>query len=83
MIRIADNGRGMDEQTLETVRKRLTSDEEQREKLGLANVYRRIQIFFEEKAEIVIRSRAQEGTTVEIMIPVKEREEEYVEASDC
>ncbi len=83
MIRIADNGRGMDEQTLETVRKRLTSDEEQREKLGLANVYRRIQIFFEEKAEIVIRSRAQEGTAVEIMIPVKEREEEYVEASDC
>ena len=83
LIRIADNGCGMDGQTLALVRERLSSDEEQREKLGLANVCRRLQIFFEERANMEIRSTALKGTAVEIMVPVKERDEENVENSDC
>ena len=83
LIRIADNGCGMDSLTLASVRERLSSDEEQREKLGLANVYRRLQIFFDEKAVMEIRSAALEGTAIEIMVPVKERDGENVENSDC
>ncbi len=83
LIRIADNGCGMDGQTLALVRERLSSDEEQREKLGLATVCRRLQIFFEERANMEIRSTALKGTAVEIMVPVKERDEENVENSDC
>ncbi len=83
LIRIADNGCGMDALTLASVRERLSSDEEQREKLGLANVYRRLQIFFDEKAVMEIRSAALEGTAIEIMVPVKERDGENVENSDC
>ena len=83
LIRIADNGRGMNKTILESVRERLTSDREQREKLGLANVYKRIQLFFGENAIMEIKSREYEGTTVDIMIPVKEGDENHVEDSNC
>lgn len=83
LIRIADNGRGMNKTILESVRERLTSDREQREKLGLANVYKRIQLFFGENAIMEIKSREYEGTSVDIMIPVKEGDENHVEDSNC
>ena len=73
VISILDNGAGMDEETLETVRKNMHSDEEQREKLGLANVYRRLEIFFGDRMSMEVRSNMQEGTVIQILVPLEEK----------
>lgn len=84
-IQICDNGVGMTEEELKRVEERLYSDEEQREKLGLANIYRRLHIFFGDRAEITIQSKCQVGTSVCIIIPVekKERQIKYVADDYC
>lgn len=49
----------------------MSSEWEKQERVGLANVYQRLTIFFERKADFEIESRAGEGTQVLIRIPVE------------
>ena len=71
LILISDNGEGIPEKELEALRKKLSSEREKQERVGLANVYQRLTIFFEGAAEFEIESRAGEGTQVLIRIPVE------------
>ena len=41
--------------------------------VGLKNVYQRLKIYFGDKADVRIDSELDEGTTVTLKIPVKER----------
>ena len=41
-------------------------------KIGLANLYSRLQLLYQGKAELVIRSDPGEGTSITMQIPVSE-----------
>ncbi|MED4123306.1 sensor histidine kinase [Halalkalibacterium halodurans] len=78
-ISISDNGAGMDEAT----RKELLSskEEDQTEKrasgghstgIGMRNVMRRLEIFYQKTELLTIESSLGEGTTVSLLLPTKE-----------
>lgn len=71
LIVIFDNGEGIGEKDLEELRKKLWSESEKREHVGLANVYQRLFVFFEQKAYLEIESSVGEGTSVLIRIPAE------------
>lgn len=77
-IRIADNGLGMEEETLRQVRESLQMDpsialepvNRPRRGIGLHNVHARINMMFGENYGIRVESRIGEGTTVIVVIPI-------------
>lgn len=82
-IRIADNGIGMDEETLEKVREKISRAEletahtdgvsdhgpEYKISIGLPNINRRLKLAFGKEAGLSIRSKKGYYTAVEIVIP--------------
>lgn len=74
VISIADNGVGMDEEKLKQVQEEVESGQYQYEKIGLANVYKRLQIFFSGQCRMEIYSIYQEGTQIRIYLPVGGKE---------
>ncbi len=78
MIIISDNGKGMDEDTLERINNRISGisrSEEEAEKiknLGIAlpNIHKRIKLLFGEEYGVQVYSTLNQGTDVEINIPV-------------
>ncbi|TYS33180.1 sensor histidine kinase [Bacillus pumilus] len=78
MIRIRDNGMGINEQE----KKRLLSDEEEENPntlskghstgIGLRNVMSRLRLFYGVQDALQIDSKPNEGTTVQLAIPMKE-----------
>ena len=73
-IVVKDNGTGMDEKTLECVRKRIYDKTEQEEEekyfnIGLKNIHERIQLLFTEKYGMWIDCNPEEGTTVTLHVP--------------
>lgn len=86
MIRIEDNGAGMDGQTLARVRDTLshkptetTNGEESglRRGIGLRNVHDRLVMMFGETYGLHIESELHEGTVVRITIPIPPRGEDF------
>ena len=78
-IEVSDNGTGMDEQLIEDILARkphgVTSGEPAEEKsVGLANVISRLDIFFDKKEKIEIKSTLGEGTSVIIRIPMEKEQ---------
>ncbi len=78
---VYDNGQGMDQAHLESLREQLlrghtTPDHgrSDRRGLGLVNIHRRIQTFYGEKYGIAIDSEPESGTSVTIVLPVLDRE---------
>lgn len=67
-ISILDNGQGMTEETRQIVQQRLDLDEEQREKIGLANVNMRMKMLFGENYLLEIFSSPGEGTEIRITL---------------
>lgn len=73
-IEVADNGVGMDADTLEKVRRRIYEPQEVEEELrcfniGLVNIHERIQLIFSKDYGLSIDSKEHVGTTVTIHIP--------------
>ena len=82
-IRIADNGIGMDEETLEKVREKISRAEletahidgvsdhgpEYKISIGLPNINRRLKLAFGKEAGLSIRSKKGYYTAVEVVIP--------------
>ncbi len=67
LIIVEDNGRGIDEDTLEKIKY------EQAEKMsGLQNIYDRLRLYYGRKDLFSIESRPEQGTKVELLIPEKE-----------
>jgi len=65
---ITDNGVGMSKTMLEELNERLEKSDSNR--VGLENVYKRLKLYFGDKARLNIESLQQKGTTVTIVIPV-------------
>lgn len=77
-IEVSDNGAGMDEEVIERVLARRSrgpgSDNTEEKSVGLANVLSRLDIFYDKKEEVEIKSTLGEGTSVIIRIPMEKEE---------
>lgn len=76
VIRIKDNGRGIDAKTLQLLNKHIYRENSNTERshVGLDNVHNRIRLFFGDGYGIRVLSREGEGTEVLITLPYKEDE---------
>ena len=82
-ICVEDNGLGMTQEQQEQLKKDLNSPKMQREKIGLANVYMRIHLFYGEKVKFEMTSIPKVKTKICICIPyqIKSEEEQVEERS--
>lgn len=79
MITVSDNGKGMDDETLARLNKRIHSqedklvEEDEREQtntgIGLPNIHKRLQLLFGEEYGLSVYSTLNQGTDVEITVP--------------
>lgn len=74
LLRVADDGNGMDDEVLSGIRASLLdsgpSGETQVKVYGLKNVHQRIVLQFGERYGVSVESEPEEGTTVEIRLPL-------------
>lgn len=75
MIRIADDGIGIQENKLKELQKQLASTEKysgekESSHIGIANVHNRIRLLYGEEFGISIKSKAGEGTIVTVTLPL-------------
>ncbi|WP_235540804.1 sensor histidine kinase [Paenibacillus sp. Root52] len=68
-IRVIDNGVGMDEGKLNQLMRDVRSDRAMDGHVGIRNVYRRLELFYEGAAIFNIRSGLDEGTEAGFLIP--------------
>jgi two-component system sensor histidine kinase YesM len=73
-IIVADNGTGMDGETLERQRKRLRAATLTGDSIGLQNVYNRLVLAFGNAATLDLESTLGEGTRVTLSFPVERSE---------
>lgn len=82
-IKVMDNGNGMAEEKLESLREELAGRRAPAEKesgeigqgIGLANIHKRIQIYYGEVYGLTIKSWKNKGTIVTITVPLREKED--------
>ncbi|MDQ0246532.1 two-component system sensor histidine kinase YesM [Bacillus fengqiuensis] len=72
-IKVQDNGKGVNEERLESIQNELAgtapADIAKREAIGLKNIYDRLNIYYSDQAKMVITSRENEHFTITIEIP--------------
>lgn len=73
-IKVMDNGKGIEEELLEELKKNLYSNSNKSKHIGLYNVSRRLQLLYGDKAILHIESKVNYGTSIDFIIP-KERDE--------
>lgn len=76
-VRVSDQGEGMDDKVLKTVRDNLEMDEElysTKQSIGLRNVHQRLRLMYGSECGLEFVSRIGEGTTVVIQVPGEEEE---------
>ncbi|WP_257452218.1 sensor histidine kinase [Paenibacillus soyae] len=74
-LTVSDNGAGMSEEQLRMLRERLAfvqdMTDDQRSNIGLVNVNNRIKLYYGEAYGITIASKADDGTTATISMPMR------------
>ncbi|WP_238649469.1 sensor histidine kinase [Paenibacillus piscarius] len=83
LIRVADNGKGIEKDKLEWILNHLDTEQDSGKNVGLRNVYKRLMLYFNGKATFSIESTEYERTVITIHIPddlslVPEVEESHV-----
>ncbi|WMC94304.1 sensor histidine kinase [Kineothrix sp. MB12-C1] len=73
VVEVEDNGVGMSPEKIQEIMLSLEDYATQSEHIGLSNIYRRLQYFYEEEVEIQIISNQQQ-TLVRILLPFGEEE---------
>jgi two-component system sensor histidine kinase YesM len=73
ILSVSDNGAGMNKDGMEAILQNKPEGH-----FGVYSVNHRIKLFFGEEYGIVVHSQSGEGTTIDIILPVKSIEEEYV-----
>jgi len=69
IIRIIDNGIGLEKEELENVRREMKQSKHPEQKLGLSNVYARLHIFFHGRADMEVESIPGVETEISIFLP--------------
>lgn len=68
---VSDNGQGMDKEQLKEVLYHMRSKEDQGgSNIGIRNVYRRLELYYDDKVSFNVTSKLGEGTEVSFRIPV-------------
>jgi two-component system sensor histidine kinase YesM len=70
-LSVKDNGYGISSAKIAEIRESFT-DPEVYNGVGLKNVYQRLKIYYGNKADVVIDSVLDVGTTITLVIPIKE-----------
>lgn len=73
VIRVWDNGQGIDEFRLDEIRRRISENTYQSRHLGLNNVYQRLRLYYGDQFDFVIQSDKGQGTTCSVRIPLTNR----------
>ena len=71
-IVILDNGVGMSSEKLEEVRNKIfeSVNIQEQDSIGLANVFKRLRLFFDDEVQIDIDSEEEKFTKIQIVIPL-------------
>lgn len=69
MLRVTDNGRGMNQEELEALREKITGKDEI-ENIGMRNIQKRIELTFGQEQAMEIQSIQGEGTTITLRMKV-------------
>lgn len=69
-IQVEDDGNGMPQETIEKVMSAERSQDEQQSHIGMRTTIRRINLFYGECAQILIRSEVGHGTTILLKLPI-------------
>ncbi len=69
ILSVADNGYGMRKETIDAL-VRTFRDGEASDSVGLKNIYQRVSIYYGGKAEMLVESNLDEGTTITIKEPL-------------
>ena len=80
VITVTDNGQGMSREQIGAVRKGMR-EKSSGQRIGLSNVYMRLQVLFGDEAKLQIESNSGEGTAVSITLPLSVKGED--ERSSC
>ncbi|UUZ79745.1 sensor histidine kinase [Paenibacillus sp. P26] len=68
-VSIADNGIGMDRDTLRSIQSHMLSESEVSAHIGIRNVYRRLKLYYEDRVRFDIASTPNEGTEIRFELP--------------
>lgn len=74
VMRICDDGAGIEPQRLEQIRRELKKPEPSGSFFGLYNIHRRLSLMYGERYGLTIESTLGEGTAVELHLPRREEE---------
>lgn len=70
-VLVADNGKGMDKDQLKEVLYKMRSKEASGgSNIGIRNVYRRLELYYDDKVHFNLESKPEEGTIVSFKIPL-------------
>ena len=76
LIKVYNNGKGMEKETLKEVRGRLKKgSNEIKNHIGIYNIFRRIQLMYGKEYGLKILSSEKRGTIVRIFLPLKNGDE--------
>ena len=73
LLTVEDNGDGMTEETRVTVESQMENYSGEGMKVGLGNVYLRLKMYYEGRAQMWIESRIHQGTSIRIRLPFGEQ----------
>ncbi len=76
-IRVCDNGNGICEEKLATLRELLKNGKNPGVGVGLANIYQRLNLYYGREFNIGVKSNKGKGTEFAITIPIRHSREEF------
>ncbi|WP_135556660.1 sensor histidine kinase [Paenibacillus cymbidii] len=74
---VEDNGRGIDPEELENIRRQLAGADRPK-RIGIYNVHSRLRLYYGDQGRLALDSVKDEGTKVTILIPKRERQRPFV-----
>ncbi|MBJ9989174.1 sensor histidine kinase [Paenibacillus sp. S28] len=72
IITVEDNGIGMNKDKLDWINRNLHSDDDTGKNIGLRNVYKRLKVYYDGQAKLVIESDPYVRTAIVIQIPLNQ-----------
>ena len=82
IVRVMDSGLGMSTEKLNSLFERIKANTAEDDSIALVNIYRRLMLHYNGKAEIKIKSRRNTGTAVILSVPFEEVENYEYSSSD-
>lgn len=82
-IEIYDNGDGIDDEKLRRIfqKEQLGNESMERERIGMANVHRRLQLYFGDPYGLTVQSQPGAYTRIRLCIPMRKGSEDNVQSS--